>query len=56
MTRIEKIENIMKSNLSDEMKEEFVKLLFEKNNQPVFIYHSDSYLKETKPWWTQITC
>lgn len=29
MTRIEKIENIMKSNLSDEMKEEFVKLLFE---------------------------
>jgi hypothetical protein len=57
MTRIEKIENIMKSNLSDEMKEELVKLLFEKNEQPSFVpYHPSPYLKETKPWWTQVTC
>lgn len=57
MTRIEKIENIMKSNLSDEMKEEFVKLLFEKDEKPVFVVpYPSPYFEDPKPWWQQITC
>jgi hypothetical protein len=56
MTRIEKIENIMKSNLSDEMKEEFVKLLFEKNEQPAFVPYPSPYFEDPKPWWQRITC
>lgn len=56
MTRIEKIENIMKSNLSDEMKEEFVKLLFEKNEQLSFVPYPSLYFEDPKPWWQRITC
>ena len=56
MTRIEKIENIMKSNLSDEMKEELVKLLFEKNEQPSFVPYPSPYFEDPKPWWQRITC
>lgn len=59
MTKIEKIEIIMKSNLPDELKEEFIKSLFEKDEKPVFVapYQVTSpYLKENKPWWDQVTC
>lgn len=63
MTRVEKIENIMRSNLSDEMKEELVKSLFERDEKPVFVVPYQvtyptvtPYLKESKPWWDQVTC